>query len=274
MASIILLPLSSQTGIAKDIPYAESGDPLQRLDLYCPAKKQFPTIVYLHEGSLKGGDKSEPPYSKIAEAFQSHGVGFALVNYRLFPANPWPAPIQDASRAFKWVKTHIQSMGGDPSQVYVMGHSSGAQLAGLLSTDVSYLKANNLGLRDIAGTILMGTLMSDPLQIGGRSKESQEKMWAKYLKPDWPSADAFVQAWPMAHINKDIPRMLILIAEAETTNPPILSQAIEYEKACEALGVSIHHEVLPNRTHMTAMQKLCEAGDPNTRLILDFLRIR
>jgi len=46
-----------------------------------------------------------------------------------------PAHIQDAAAAFAWVKRHIADYGGNPDQVFVIGHSAGAYLAVLLALD-------------------------------------------------------------------------------------------------------------------------------------------
>ena len=38
-----------------------------------------------------------------------------------------------------WVELHIQEFGGDPGRIMLMGHSAGAQFAGLIALDPSYL---------------------------------------------------------------------------------------------------------------------------------------
>jgi acetyl esterase/lipase len=53
------------------------------------------------------------------------------------------------AKAIAWVKRNIQTYGGDPGSLVVMGHSAGAQMAALVCTDERFLKAEGLALRDL-----------------------------------------------------------------------------------------------------------------------------
>ncbi len=46
---------------------------------------------------------------------------------------------QPGQRAY--LHDHIEAYGGDPNQLYLMGHSAGAHLAALVATDPSRLQA-------------------------------------------------------------------------------------------------------------------------------------
>ncbi len=109
--------------------YVPRGEPLQQLDLYLPQGGGFATVLFLHGGSLTGGDKDDENYRGICNPFPESGVACANMNYRLFPAVKWPAPEQDAAAAFAWLKSHIAEYGGSPARVFVFGHSSGCTLA-------------------------------------------------------------------------------------------------------------------------------------------------
>jgi acetyl esterase/lipase len=57
-------------------------------------------------------------------------------DYRLFNeingANPWPAQLDDAQRAVRWVRANAATYGVDPERVAAYGHSSGGTLAAAL----------------------------------------------------------------------------------------------------------------------------------------------
>lgn len=72
-----------------------------------------------------------------------------------------PAHIQDVARNFKWVVENIESFGGDPNKIFVMGHSAGGHLASLLSTNTVYLKAIDLDPAVIKGCISISGPYSD-----------------------------------------------------------------------------------------------------------------
>jgi len=51
------------------------------------------------------------------------------VDYRLAPEDPFPAAVEDATRATAWVHDHAPSIGGDGDTLVVAGTSAGAALA-------------------------------------------------------------------------------------------------------------------------------------------------
>ncbi|GEM_PF-6240988 len=67
--------------------------------------------------------------------------------------------------------------------------------------------------------------------------------------------------------------MLILIAEDEQVHPPILATAEVFVEAARRAGATrVKFEVLPDRTHMSALEKMTNAADPTFQRILRFLR--
>lgn len=108
-----------------------------KLDIYYPAKgkKPFKTLVWLHGGGLTGGQKYLP------QQLMEKGIAVVAVNYRLYPQAKCPAYLQDAAAAVAWTFRHIAEYGGDPSQIYVSGHSAGGYLTLMLALDKGWLAA-------------------------------------------------------------------------------------------------------------------------------------
>ena len=105
-----------------------------RLDVWkMPTTTQrAPVIYYIHGGAWTFGDKRQQGRPMLHE-FVSRGWVVVAINYRLAPQSPWPAQIEDATRALGWIKTNIASFGGDPDRVVVAGGSAGGHLASLLA---------------------------------------------------------------------------------------------------------------------------------------------
>jgi acetyl esterase/lipase len=106
----------------------------QRLDVWRMSTTPLhaPVVLYVHGGSWTMGDKREQGRPMLHE-FVKRGWIAVVPNYRLAPRHPWPAQIQDVTRALGWVKKNIANYGGDPERVVVSGGSAGGQLAALVA---------------------------------------------------------------------------------------------------------------------------------------------
>jgi acetyl esterase len=51
------------------------------------------------------------------------------LDYRMAPEDPYPAPVDDAVAAYRWLREHAGEIGGDPSRVAIAGDSAGGGLA-------------------------------------------------------------------------------------------------------------------------------------------------
>src|SRR5207237_2826274 len=91
----------------------------------------FPTVLDLHGGAWNAKDrKAEEPMDRaIAES----GVLVVAVDLTLAPEAPYPACVQDANYAVRWLKTKAASWSGDPSKIGVYVSSSGGHVAELLA---------------------------------------------------------------------------------------------------------------------------------------------
>jgi len=50
-------------------------------------------------------------------------------------ATPWPAQIEDATRALGWIKKNIATYGASPDRVVIAGGRPGGHLAALLRSE-------------------------------------------------------------------------------------------------------------------------------------------
>ncbi len=130
-------------GYEREAELAYGTDPLQRLDLYRPARAAGDAlrtlVVFVHGGRWSSGDKSE--YRFVAAGLAERGLVVVVPNYRLYPAVRMDAAAEDVARAVAWAQREAQRYGADPARVVLMGHSAGAQLAALLANDGHWLAA-------------------------------------------------------------------------------------------------------------------------------------
>jgi acetyl esterase/lipase len=145
--SAVLLMLSSAAQaytvrVKENVPYGPN--PAQLLDVFRPVDAPAPAvaIVLIHGGEWSRGDKSRPGYARRSYAFASMGYVVFNMNYRLVrntaPAeylpnpravNAWPAQLEDAQLAVRWVRQNAAAYGVDPNSICAFGVSAGAHMA-------------------------------------------------------------------------------------------------------------------------------------------------
>jgi arylformamidase len=142
--------------VQRDVHYGR--EIRQDADIYSPVgiKSPAPVVMFLHGGGWQIGNKTSGHVDK-GIAWAEHGVVFVSINYRLAPEVTHPKQIEDVAQAFAWVQKHASEFGGDPSRIFLMGHSAGAQLVDLLGTNSKYMQEQGLKLTDIKGVISLDT---------------------------------------------------------------------------------------------------------------------
>lgn len=101
-----------------------------------PRTEPRPAVVFFHGGGLIMGEPmwDAEPAKDVAE----QGFVTLMAGYRLYDpvsgANAWPAQLDDAQRAIRWVRAHADEFDVDPERVCALGYSAGGYLVGLLGT--------------------------------------------------------------------------------------------------------------------------------------------
>lgn len=90
--------------------------------------------VYFHGGGFVIGDLDthDEPCRVLCHHADTHVLSVA---YRLAPAYPFPAAVDDALAAFRWARANAESLGADPRRVAVGGDSAGANLSAVVAVE-------------------------------------------------------------------------------------------------------------------------------------------
>lgn len=132
-------PQQLDVSVRKDIAYLENAGPNQTYVVYAPTASSTvapPLLVFIHGGAWQSGDKHD--YTALGNAFANAGIVTAIVNYRLSPKVQHPAHVEDVARALGHLAKH--PLGYDPKRIFVMGHSAGAHMCGLLAAKPGLLE--------------------------------------------------------------------------------------------------------------------------------------
>jgi acetyl esterase/lipase len=119
--------------IVKDIEYGSDDGISLKLDIYIPETpiaNPIPAVVFIHGGGWRGGDKYPSRISTLA----SHGFFGLSINYRLSGVAQFPAAIEDAKCAVRWLRANTEKYNVDPGRIGVWGGSAGGHLSMLVGT--------------------------------------------------------------------------------------------------------------------------------------------
>jgi acetyl esterase/lipase len=100
--------------------------------IYQPAGAgPFPTVLDLHGGAWNAKDRhAEEPMDR---ALAASGLLVVAIDMTLAPEAPYPACVQDANYAVRWLKAKAATWNGDGSKIGIYGSSSGGHVAELLA---------------------------------------------------------------------------------------------------------------------------------------------
>ena len=141
-------------GDLADVPVRIYWPPIETND-------NLPVVVFYHGGGWAIGDLDTHDHVARAHAIGAEAI-VVSVDYRLAPEHPFPAGVEDAWAALRWVGEHAAELGGDPARIAVAGDSAGGNLSAVMA-----LKA-----RDAGGPPLAFQLLWYPVVVGDLSAPS------------------------------------------------------------------------------------------------------
>jgi len=124
--------------LERDVVYGSRDVPEHRLDAYIPTRGHGPTpvVMYVHGGGFRM--LSKETHRVMALAIARAGYLLFNINYRQGTRHPYPAPLEDASRALLWVQENCARYGGDPGRIALAGESAGGNLVTALAVASSW----------------------------------------------------------------------------------------------------------------------------------------
>lgn len=124
-----------------------------KLDIYRPAKANSasPVVVFFYGGNWNKGERAD--YAFVGRALASRGIVVVIPDYRLFPEVRYPDFLDDSAQAVAWTANNIARYGGNPKNLFVMGHSAGAYNAAMIALDPRWLRKQGLATTSLSGWI-------------------------------------------------------------------------------------------------------------------------
>ncbi|MCO6454873.1 MAG: alpha/beta hydrolase [Pirellulaceae bacterium] len=273
-ALLLLASVAQAQQLKSNVPYADPAHERQVLDIHAPdGARNLPVVFWIHGGGWQTGDKTDVQIKP--RWFAEQGFVFVSTNYRLLPHVEMDELIRDVARSLGWVHKHIESHGGDPARIFVMGHSAGAQLAALICIDDRYLKAEGVPFSALRGCVPVdGDTYDLPAMIV--TAELRQTVHGLPL-PEFGHRVKFgndprkhVDFSAVTHVarNKGIPPFLILHVAG---HPDVTAQARRLGNVLQAAEIPVRVFGARETTHSKLNADLGLPGDPATQELLKFL---
>jgi acetyl esterase/lipase len=227
-------------------------DPPQRYDVYTRRGLQdAPVLVFWHGGGWTNG---YPHYARfMAEHVTALGMVLVTPGYRLAPAHRMPDVFADALACLADVLRNVASLGGDPKNVYLSGHSAGGHIAALTA-----LRQDDAAQAGVDTTALRGCLpisgIMDLHHPAPASGSLEERVYSMVL--DDPLTDAAYSplCWTAGT------RMPMVLTCGENDSARVLSsnRRMAAVLALRSPPSSLHVE--PGLDHFSSHLVLADAG--------------
>jgi len=179
----------------------------------------WPALLDLHGGAWNAKDRhAEEPMDR---AIASSGVLVVAVDMTLAPEAPYPASIQDANYAVRWLKTHAKSWNGDASRLGIFGSSSGGHVAELLAMrphDPRYNAIQLPGASSVDASIAYVAMRSPVSNPYARYQNAEKLKRDAMMK----NTTTFFQPWESIHESN--PQEILERREPVTLVPLLIMQ--------------------------------------------------
>lgn len=234
----------------KDVERIKIGNTIPLLVFNATHEKNLPLIIYYHPGGfvtplLPG---MEPGLWKAS--LEYHAIVVA-VDYRIAPEFKFPAAVDDAYNAFKWIAENGSQFGGDTAKVIVWGLSAGANLAAVVCQ-----KAKKEGIENKIKLQILNCPSLDDVRNNEKHFTYKEFEKGYFLTKQFM---LFSQSAYAGENNFENPEVSPLLSKNVSGLPPMVMITAEfdilrdeadlYTKKLNAAGVKVWSKCFPGQIH-------------------------
>jgi acetyl esterase/lipase len=241
--------------VEKGIEYGKGGSNALKLDLYTPKDlaEPAPAVIFIHGGAWKSGYRQMYHYycTKLAE----QGYVAATISYRLRHEAPFPAAIEDANCAVRWLRANAKELGVDPNRIAVAGGSAGGHLSMLVgyASDKPELEGTG-GHANVSSRVQAVVDLYGPTDLTTDFATSKSDvihfLQDKTIEED---RELYELASPITHVSKDDPPTLILHGSLDDTVP--IAQAERLADALRKNGVDCDFDRVEGWPHTMDLER-------------------
>ena len=235
--------------------FAYGPTPIEALDVYPTERAHAPINIFVHGGAWRGGLARDFAYP--AELFVHAGAHYVVIDFiNVVEARGSLVPMaEQVRRAVAWVRRNAGSFDGDPEQIYVSGHSSGAHLTGVVLT-TDWRKDFDLPADTVKGAMCCSGMFDlTPVRLSARNQ---------YVK----FTDEMEQTLsPQRHLDKLNAPVIVAYGTLET--PEFQRQSRAFAHAVQAAGKPVQLLVGEGYNHFEIPETLANPYGLLGRAVLE-----
>lgn len=200
-----------------------------------------PAAIWVHGGGWRGGDRGQ--FARHAALMAARdGIASLCISYRLTTVAPYPACVQDARAAVRWLRANAQELGIDSKRVAIGGSSAGGHIAALVAAN-SDRQSDPEFDQPIAITamVLYNPVLKFPDRLNLRESVTA------LLGPYEGNEERYRLAAPMNHVSADCPPTLLLHGRDDQLVP--FQESLEFADRLRACGVCAQAEIFDGAGH-------------------------
>ena len=244
--------LSAQARVDRNVVYGMYSGLALLMDVHHPARPNGFGLILIGgsgwhapttygSGQLKGG---------VPQVFLDVGYTVFTINHRAAPRFRYPAAVEDAQRAVRFVRHHAERYGVDPDRLGGLGTSSGAHLISMLATmDGKGNPDDPDPVNQESAKLQAAVAHAAPTDLAGAFDLPQAKSRiASFLGAPIPPGDpTYREASPITYVTSDDPPVLLIHGDADPVVP--FKQSELMFAALEESGVKARLIRIPGGGH-------------------------
>lgn len=267
-------------GTLTNVTYCTIDGIADKMDVYIPSASKprpLPVAVHVHGGGWVSGNRSTGTrFAEMKQVLLDRGYLVASLDYRLAPANKYPAQIQDVKCAIRHLRARASRYGLDAGRIGAWGGSAGGQLVALLGTAGAGAGFDDVGgfqgeSSDVQAVIAISAItdFTSPDELN----DDYGRVFRTWPDPESPE---MIEASPVTHVTPgDAPFFFIVGDEDQLVLP---AQSVRMNQLLQDAGVLssllrvLHadHDLLPvsgpiDPTSETITARMTEFFDQHLR---------
>jgi len=128
-------------------------------------------LLWIHGGGYIIGHADNDD-RRCRQIVKDLGITVVSAHYRLAPANPFPAPLDDCAASWQWLQGHASELGVNAQRVIVAGESAGGGLAAALVQ-----RLHDEGGPQPPAQILLSPMLDDRTALRGELTRENHFIW-------------------------------------------------------------------------------------------------